>query len=492
MGEKIELTNVGPIEGDFSIELNGPGLYELRGNKGTGKTTILESLSLIAGHKSYLTVHDGELRGSVEGFGVTAPIGSRKKRQGELEVTALDSEKFDLVDLIDPQGKTPPVRDNVRIKALATMKGVKLGPQDFSEILSKEEIEHLGVELTDDPVLYCNRIKRVLDSDAKRVETQVTTSRNKAEQLRENIAGLDLDQEADTKVLSAEVEAAIAQRESLRSQREAAEEDARRRSTALVRLASTREDYTVPSESIRQEREALQGDIDAMQERIVALQEEMSKEVDACNEALLAASKLDGRIDKTMQQEKAIESLEEVLADPVLVPPAEEQVENAETALAEARAAQEEGVRIRDALKARDQAEALDEDAAEMERIAANKRAAGKRIFDVLTAKLQTQEIMVQDVDGSARLIVKHPARGKTFFDHIDGLSDGERVQYAIYELLPHLQSPGLFPVPQRTYQDLPPADRKELAKVAEEKGLYVFGAQVSDGDLRVEKIENE
>jgi len=83
-------------------------------------------------------------------------------------------------------------------------------------------------------------------------------------------------------------------------------------------------------------------------------------------------------------------------------------------------------------------------------------------------------------------LFVEHPRRGKTLFDRVNGLSDGERVDFTLRELLPHIKSPGLLPIPQRVWQDLQPTDRKDLHALAVDKGLYLFGAQVDDGELRV------
>ena len=131
METKVELTNVGPIEGTFEFKLNGPGLYELRGGSGTGKSTVISALGMLSGHKVDLTLHDGAFNGDVKGFGVIVPVGSRKRRKGELEASTLEAENFDLTDIIDPNGKTQATRDGVRIKALAALSGLELTADDF-------------------------------------------------------------------------------------------------------------------------------------------------------------------------------------------------------------------------------------------------------------------------------------------------------------------------------------------------------------------------
>ena len=487
--EKVELTNVGPIEGTFAIELSGPGLYELRGSKGAGKSTVLESLSLVAGHKSKLTVHDGELRGQVEAFGVSAPIGSRKKRTGELEVDALDSERFDLVDLIDPQGKTAPVRDANRIKALAILKGVRMKRSDF-DFLEDEEFEELGVESTDDPVLFCSRVKRALDADAKRLETQASSLRGRVEQIEESLEGIDLTQECDPAALLKSIQETTGELSRLQEARVRCESDKKAREEAKRKLEEIEAEHE--GESV----EEIDAEIDAKSKEVdenLAMIEELEAKLAAAKaqreEQVREVRALQERREAAISHEKAVAALKAVLDGDAELPPTDEQIDAAKQSVLDAEASHEEGVRIRDAKKRAAEAETMRGELQDLDKRSERIRAAGRRVFDALTAKLDTKEILIEDVDGSARLIVRHPKRGKTFFDQIDGLSDGERVRTSIEELLPFLKSPGLFPVPQRTYQDLPPADRRELAAVAAEKGIYIFGAQVSDGELRFEKV---
>jgi len=65
-------------------------------------------------------------------------------------------------------------------------------------------------------------------------------------------------------------------------------------------------------------------------------------------------------------------------------------------------------------------------------------------------------------------------------------LQEQEEARERLRELLPHIKSPGMLPIPQRVWQDLQPLDRVNLHRLAVENGLYIFGAQVDDGALRV------
>lgn len=55
----VETVNAGPIEGTFKIDLSdGPGVYELRGYRGSGKSTVLAAVDLLSGHRVDVTLHD--------------------------------------------------------------------------------------------------------------------------------------------------------------------------------------------------------------------------------------------------------------------------------------------------------------------------------------------------------------------------------------------------------------------------------------------------
>ena len=132
MTDKIQISGVGPIEGEFSYELSGPGFYQLCGGHGTGKSTTLLGLDMLAGHKVDLTLNDDVLTGKVEGFGRVAPVGSRRRAKNELSVDTIDSSRVSLADLIRPDGKTAATRDKQRLTALAAVTGVTLSAMDRS------------------------------------------------------------------------------------------------------------------------------------------------------------------------------------------------------------------------------------------------------------------------------------------------------------------------------------------------------------------------
>jgi hypothetical protein len=115
-------------------------------------------------------------------------------------------------------------------------------------------------------------------------------------------------------------------------------------------------------------------------------------------------------------------------------------------------------------------------------------REAASQTFPILTQRLQTNEILIEQVEGEARLMVKHPTRRKkVFFNEEGDLSEGQRIMVAIKELLPRVKKPGLFDVPQHVFAGIQPADRKELHEFAVQHGIYLWGAVIDDGELKVE-----
>jgi len=496
--ERFTVENVGPIEGLFDLGLDGPGLYELQGGKGKGKSTILSCLAVLSGCKTALTVNDSEPEGEISGFGATVPVGSRRKKVGKLEASVLDAEKFDLVDLIDPSGKTPVTRDAVRIKALATLSGLTLQPEDFHEICGgRMAYEDMGIQATSDPVLMTQRVKDKIDSQAKLYESQASVETGYAKGFSDQTEGLDLGQECDPDKLNGKVIDSANELTKLSEQKAAYEASVDQRREAEQRLdvhresspAASREEIEKQISLVKSEQEQSLSDLDKISIELGIIQETFRVQKERCQQTSDKAVNLEEKLNIVVAHEKLIAKYEAELKKETSVPVDEATIEAAETCLNEARLAQEQGVRVRDALRSQEKAKQHGDHAKGLMKKAGEHRANAKSVFDIITKKMDTKHIRIKNIKGNPRLVVDHERGKNTLFDQDDGLSDGERVLISISELLPRLPSPGVFPVPQRTYQDLPPADRKELAEYAQTHGLYVFGAQVTNGELSVSKV---
>lgn len=492
---KIEVTSGGPIEGTFAIDLSkGPGAYEFRGARGTGKTTCISSIDWLAGHKVDVTLHDGAVSGKVEGFGVVAPIGGRKRRKGSFELDTIDAEKFSLTDLIDPQGKTPEVRDAQAIKALAVLSEVKADPKLYYDLAGGQKaFDALGVDVPNDPVLLATRVKRALDAIGNTLANTAIAEAGHAIPLEHVPDELDITKESDLVELGAQRDKARDKFNNLKSQRQLGIEKEADIDAANARLTKIQSEYSGPTVGDADAaRKAVEGRGVEASARVSKLERELEQarnEVESCKTEYRAAN---STFEAAKSHAIAVEELHS-LASQTAMYPGEPAISKAEVDVECATTAYDQGVRIRDVKKNQERAKTHREaeKKATKESIAAKEKAG--QVFGILARSLNTKHLEIQSIDGNPRLFVNHPKRGKTAFDRVNGLSDGERVDFTLRELLPHIEAPGLLPIPQRVWQDLQPSDRFELHKLAVEKGLYLFGAQVDEGDLRVVYLgENE
>lgn len=485
---KIEITDAGPIEGTFDIDLSeGPGVYELRGARGSGKTTCINSIDWLVGHKVDITLHDGAVSGKVEGFGVVAPIGGKKRRKGEFDLDTIDAEKFSITDILDPQGKTPEVRDATRIKALAVLSGCKADPKLYYELAGGQAaLDALDIEMSEDPVVLATRIKTAYDKLARAKEYTAEAEGKHAAPLEHVPEGLNLKWKCDLNVLGEARDAARDTFNQLTKERADGLERRKRIAEAKEKLETVKAAYTgptVPEAELAEENSVTSGR--RAKERVQDLERQLAEartDLAVCVAEYTAAHSV---TESAKSHAAAIEGLEIHSSETVEVPEPDE-IDAIGDAVDETTQAYDAGLRIRDVknnqAKAEKHREA--EKAARQAADAARNNAA--KVFDVLATSIDLKHMQIRPVDGNPRLFVTHSKRKKTLFDQVNGLSDGERVDFTLRELLPHITSPGLLPIPQRVWQDLQPSDRDNLHKLAVDKGLYLFGAQVDDGDLRV------
>ena len=486
--ETIELTNPGPIEGTFTIDLSmGPGAYEFRGARGTGKTTCISSIDWLTGHKVDVTLHDAAVSGKVEGFGVVAPIGGRKRRKGELGLDTIDAEKFSLTDLIDPPGQTPEVRDAHAIKALAVLSEAKADARLYYDLVGGQaKFDGLGIAKTTDPVLLATRIKQAFDKLARDRQNTAEAEAGHAAPLEFVPDDLDMSQPSDLNVLGNVRDEARDDYQQLKDERESGIIREHEVATTNTRLTKVKAEYSGPTveaaETVRQTVIDKGVDAKAKAEKLERQLEKAKAAVNICKTKYFAAH---ATYEAAKSHQAAVEELQS-LASQTVIYPDEPAVTKAGEVVETASTAYNRGVRIRDIKANQEKAKAHRESAEKAEKEADEGRNKAQRVFDILAQSLHTTHLTIQSVDGNPRLFVDHPRRGTTAFDRVNGLSDGERVDYTLRELLPHIESPGLLPIPQRIWQDLQPTDRKTLHNLAVEKNLYLFGAQVDDGELRV------
>ena len=169
----IELSNVGPIE-HLSIPLNPEGgVTVLKGQNGCGKSYAIAAAERTIGNdKIKLPIRDGAKKAEVEGCGVHVIIGGKTNSFGELEVESLAG-RFDLGKLVDPGIQDPAAADAARIKALLKLLDLPVEESVWHETVDGEErFNELGIELTGDPVTDAGRVKRALETEARKLEAE--------------------------------------------------------------------------------------------------------------------------------------------------------------------------------------------------------------------------------------------------------------------------------------------------------------------------------
>lgn len=491
--QRITIENVGPIDGSFPIDLNGPGVYVLRGSKGHGKSTAIACVELLAGHKVNLSLHDGALDGRISGFGSTIPITKARfgKRQGDFEAAALDQEKFSISDITDPGIKDPKLADAHRIKAVASLARAKVAPADFYGLVGGQaEFDKIirPAELAvDDPVLMVSRIKAAFDAAARSSESLADRAEGQAQSCAASIAGIDLDAPSDAAELAAAVDAAVADVSRLKTLAQESERASKLKADAAARLDKAKAAYAGPTVA-RAEAMVKQADNDhaVVLGRIADLRAQLQ----AAEKELIGANARQQQANAALTAARGhaelLSQLDDLIAGGDVAGPSAEEVEAANAALQTARASQEAGVRVRDAKRRIEDGNRHLEEAQAARLRAEQLRDAAKATFDVLMKAVKLDGVRIETVSDVPRLVVDHPRRGRTLFAE---LSDGERVRATIDLLAPMIGSPGVFPISQRLFQDLPESDIRAIDAYAKTRGLYVFGAQVDDGPLRVERF---
>lgn len=479
----VVIDHIGPIE-YFEIDFSyGYGAYELNGTKGQGKSTVLDSLDLMAGRRLFLTVTDGFPSGSVRGFGVIVPVGGKKRRRGTMSLNALDAEKFSIADIVSPQVKDPEAADVQRIKAMVSLRNVQAEPADYFDLCGgRAGLEALVPEdklSTDDPVLLASRVKEALEAKARVHEATAKHEATHAESYKIRVEGVDLTGESDANALQQALDAAKTVEITLRQQQKAYQVDQDRRQNARAALEAAKAGYTGPS--LDEAQGALQtasANVSAADAKVRELTELLASAKAALSDARQQEVSAERAMASARHHLEVCTAWSEALeADPVAVV-AEQDLLAASQAVAASQQALEQGVRIRDAMQASATARRHAAEADRQREIAEQYRAKALGVFDVLSGLVRCPGMKIESVQGAPRFVVIHPRRGKMLYHD---MSDGERVYTAIEAVVDALQSPAVLTIAQRLWQDLPPADRLALHQYAMKHRLYIVGAQVTD-----------
>ncbi len=485
--DEIEIENIGPI-----VRLSLPALpgkvVVLDGPNGVGKSTALNAVDKLTTGRGRLESRDGTVNGKVSGFGSCIRVvrGGANRKTGECLIANVETD-FHTAELIDPGFKDPVAADARRIKTLVALSGEMALPERFIHLAHDaehfREIVSPASLKTGDLVDMAAAIKRDFEA-ASRARAQVAESqRATASAHRQANEGVDLSAPHDSAELQAALEAAVTAHTELVQMRESGLRLREQAMEAETQLHDTQKSYSGPSVA---ETEQAVADATAARnlaiEEVEKLQRQLAEAETVLRERCTAAGNAERQRDAARQHNHLTEGWRQSIAlGRQATVPDDAEVQAAKETVDQARAAIEEGARVRDALQREQQARRLQEQANESDLDAQFLRESAVGTNDVLTDAVAKMggpfKIVASGNDGAdTRLAVYTEARGDTFFAD---LSDGEKCKTAIDVVLNRFRA-AVFSLPQDLWERLDEANRVDVADHIRGTDLMLLTAAAS------------
>lgn len=477
---EVTVTNVGPIR-HLAIPLpEHGGVVVLKGSQGSGKSTALEAVSALAGKKpDGLSIRDGARRGEVECGGAKLTITkSRSSRAGEWEVESLGG-RFDISRIVDP-GIADPVRaDAARIKQLLSLTGATTNVNAYLGLIGDEAVwSELQLDLeaaTDDPIEFHKRFVSACQALARRLEKQAAEATVDVASLRERYRGLNLNDPPSLDECQRAQEEAAAALAAIQQRIKSAREAEQAAIEAREALDTLTEVYDGPT--VSEANESCTKAFAALKEAEEALAIAHARAEQAKREMVAA----DQARDAAKAHERAVATAKSIMERMAgSAAPTPEEIEAATKASAESRAATANAVRARegavllaDALRQNDRA---DETAAWAEKV----RETAKKAEAILAETLPLTALRVDD----GRIVVKTDRSANELFAD---LSHGERAIAAIHTAAAFMAEGDILVISQEIWGGISAENKRAIHEAAQVRGVTVFSAEVTDGDLEVE-----
>ena len=481
----VIIENVGPIT-QLTIPVpEGGGIIVLQGDNGVGKSEALKATKTLLSGSGTLNKRDGVLaNGIVQGFGATIKIGSRTTHGGELEVVSLE-DRLNVADLVDPKIINPAAADAKRIKAILALTGVKADITRFAKLLP-DIASHVSTvaKMSPDIVEMAATIKRDLEASARQLETKASEDEGAANAIKAAVAGVDMDGEADAKVLAERHSAAIKQQAELNARFDAAANSKQAAQAAKDKLDKATSEYRGPSvaeatETVNMTADAC-NDAATAYKRAVTQLERATADKDKAGQMHETATR---RLSEANKQEAFVASIQTILSADQIEEPDFKQIVVADEAVNTAELNVQRGALIRDAKVKSKAMIGYGCNAAEHRAKAEAIRKACAGVDAVLSQAVACDSLKV--VDG--RLVTETDARGQTYYQD---LSDGQRWKIALDIAIEAVGERGVLVIPQPAWEGLSPKNRNMIAEHVQGKQVTVITAQSANGPLRAEQFE--
>lgn len=478
----LELTNIGPIE-KLSLPIPvGGGIVVLTGANDLGKSETIDAVAAAVTGKGKLEARRGTVGGTLSGFGVNIRVGAKTTRTGQPVVTSLEG-RFSIEDLIDPKIKDPVAADAKRIKALVQIAGAKADPSLFYDLLGgREQLEKFVIREAlegDDVVVMADRIKRALESEARKQESQAEHAEGHARGAADSCRDVDTEGNWDSAALQRDLETAIRNESSLKAQAEAATKAAKARQNAEDALSDAEAAWTGGTAehaakllaTCQNSHDEALADVRDLESKLMAARakaESLRGTVAQAKQNLASAEQHEATIAKWREQ---------LAADQPTAPTADE-LSDASAAVTQARNAVEQGVTVRKARESKIEAEKQLAAASLHRKTADRLRNAAKGTDGVLSglvAKLGTPfriemgRLMLDDDKGNP----------KTYAER----SHGTRSKVALDVAIEAVGEHGVIPLSQEYWEGIQPSKRLELARHVAGRGVLVITAEATDDE---------
>ena len=495
----FEISGIGPVHKSFRFEMPREGcVLVLRGYNGSGKTTVQKAMKAILGGAGERPTRNDQCDSGEIKFGDRSMRISKQTRttgpsESELGILHVE-DSYNIADIVNPAGVKPETRDSVRARALVQLSGVRIPFSQFEALVPKHDgHDPVSIEAArkeEDPVAQADSVKRMLDKEAKRVESLAEKERDEQAAAERDLVGIDLSLPSDRMKLQAAHQKATAAHAKLQEQAKAAAEAAQARAAAVGKLDQTKGAYKGPT--VAQAEDDLlntETSVADAKEKLQEIENEYRKQKAKLAQLETEAELARVKKESAVHHDEMVSNLTGLLEGQLPAPPDPELLEAAEQALEEASEAVEVGVKVRSALEKKALAQKHREIAEKHESYAAKLREAGKSTDDVLNKAIRLPNIKML----GGRVIYFDADKEEMF----DRLSDGQRWKVAVEIGALRVSERGgdgtrLLILPQNAWESLDPDNKDIVADCANLEEVVILTAHSDRGPLRLVKHGEE
>lgn len=484
--DTIVINDVGPVE---HLEIFAPPgeIVVLTGRNGAGKTKVLEAIEALAGGKTKIESRDGTTGGYIEGLGVKIAVarGGSNRRRGELEVLDLE-DKLRIADLIDPGLKDPLAADQRRIQSLVRLAGKRADFELFRPLLGPGWESYISPEtiVIEDVVEMAAKLKREIEAKARAVEKECDLLEAEMTAKEAAIKDLDLRQPHDAVKLAADLDAATVAAARLDEKRTYAFQIRQRADQSKKAIEAAAENYK--GMSVADAEAAYEAETKANNEaRDTAnkIAQQLKDANNIYNASLASLQHAADRLHTAKEHQLTIAHWQADVdtASANIECPSDDVVAEARERVELARMISNDGVRIRDGLKVKDDIELIGDTRDKLVDEAEKLRDAAGGTNDVLTRIVANMGCTLR-VNKEFRLVTDTD-RGETYYAE---LSHGERTRQAIDVVIGVFEDvgvAGILCLPQEFFESLDGDNVRAIQEQIKGRPITIFTAAADKGD---------